>query len=234
MIITRRKSLEDILHSLRGAQRVFLVACGGCAAAVGVGGADQAEALQGELEEAGKSVTGRVVIDFLCNKALVGTKLARFLEAVDQAEALLVLSCGVGVQVVAAVVDRLTLPAADSISLGGQPGVWRGEERCGTCGRCVLDLTGGICPITSCAKQLLNGACGGSHNGECEVERGRPCGWARIYERLKQLGRMDRLREGAPLRDFSRMLPNNSLRQSSLWALEHAGNEFWELPEVLT
>lgn len=233
MIVTRRKSLENILHSLRGDQRVFLVACGGCAEAVGVGGEAQTQGLQQELEEAGKSVTGHVVIEFLCNKALVGTRLARFLEPVEQAQSLLVLSCGVGVQAVAAVVDRVTLPAADSISLGGQPGVWRGEERCGTCGHCILDLTGGICPITSCAKQLLNGSCGGSHNGECEVERGRPCGWALIYERLKQLGQVDRLKELAPLRDFNRMLPNNALRQSNLWALEREGNEFWELPEVL-
>jgi len=138
---------------------------------------------------------------------------------------LVVLSCGVGVQAVSAVVEQPTYPANDSISLGGLSGVWRSDERCATCGNCVLEYTGGICPVTMCAKGLLNGPCGGSQNGECEVEPGRPCGWMLIYERLKQLNRVERLKEFVPPRDYSKMLPHREVRESRFWALEREGGD---------
>ena len=91
------------------------------------------------------------------------------------------------------VLDKPVYPAANTVTMGGLQGVWPSEERCGRCGDCLLYYTGGICPHTACPKGLLHGPCGGSQNGECELEPGRPCGWQRIYDRLEALGRLDLL-----------------------------------------
>ena len=118
-------------------------------------------------------------------------------------------------------VDKATFPATNTISMGGVQGLWPGEEKCAQCGDCVLGLTGGICPITGCAKSLVNGQCGGTtDDGDCEVEEGRPCAWARIYQRLKTVDRLDLLRKISHPRDKSRLIPAVSTRNSLYWAID--------------
>jgi len=229
MIISERKPIQEILESLGEAKKIFIVGCGGCAEVCLTGGQEQVGVLESELKEGGKSVTGDVVIDFLCSKALVGIRLLRRLEEIESADAVLVMSCGVGVQAVAEVVQRPVYPTLNSMPVGGHQGVWRSSERCATCGECVLQYTGGICPLTTCAKGLLSGACGGSDKGKCEVDPESDCGWYLIYERLKKLGRIDQLSRTVPVKDRSKAVPTPTIKKTIYWALEHEEEE--EEPE---
>jgi hypothetical protein len=221
MLLSQQKSMEEILRSLEGESKVFILGCSGCAEASGTGGKAQVLEMKGKLEEAGKRITGHTVVDFLCQKALVQSRLRGKAREVKEADSLLVMTCGVGVQAVAAVSEKITHPGCNTISLGGMRGEWQGSERCQECGDCVLDSTGGICPLTACSKSLLNGACGGTtKEGKCEVDQEMECGWKLIYERLEKLGQLDKLRRVYEPKDHSKMMPPKGLRLSDRWALE--------------
>jgi hypothetical protein len=221
MLVSEQKPLEEILHSLDGESAIFLLGCHGCAEASHTGGEKEILAMKGHLEEAGKKVPGWAVLDFLCQKALVKTGLQPFRDQIKGSDSILVLCCGVGTQATAAVVDKVIHPGCNTLSMGGARGEWRGSERCAECGQCLLDYTGGICPITACTKSLVNGICGGMRDGRCEHEPDvRPCGWYLIYERLKKLGRLEKLREMPGPLDYAQTEPPKELRSTTLWALE--------------
>jgi len=220
MIASEPKPVEEILGYLEGEKAIFVVACDGCATGCEVADPEHTAALVKELEANGKSVTGVARVEMSCNGGLVALMLSQHLEVVQQAEGILVLACGVGIQTVARAVERPVHPATNSTYLGGFQGLWRSEPRCAECGNCMLDYTAGICPYTACSKSLLYGSCGGPKNGMCEVDPEVPCGWVQIYERLAALGRADRLKEMPPLRNFRSMLPAGERRRASLWALE--------------
>jgi ferredoxin len=226
MLVSTLKPKEEILGYLRDGERVFLVACGGCAEVCEAGGEKALEELRSVLEASGHPVVGGKVLPFLCNKALVGIGLSRVSAKVEEAEALLVAACGVGVQTVAAVLEKPVFPASNTLTYGAFQGVWPSEERCARCGECILAYTGGICPLTVCPKGLLHGPCGGSYRGECEVERGRPCGWQRIYDRLEKIGRLDLFVRFKPPKDRQKELDVPlSRRKSIFWALEYIEEE---------
>jgi ferredoxin len=220
MLFTENKPIEEVLESLGNEQNVFLVVCNGCAEACETGGEKALSAMKAELEKAGKNVTGTALVDFICNKILVANRLARDIDKIKQADSIMVLSCGIGVQAVSKVVDKVVHPAANTVSFGGLQGLWPSEERCQACGDCVLDYTGGICPITFCAKGLLNGPCGGAKDGKCEVDSERDCGWQLIYERLKKVGRLANFGQVRKPRDHSKMLPSQKLRKTSFYDIE--------------
>jgi ferredoxin len=221
MLLSQQKPIEEILKSLEGEKKVFVLGCKGCAEASGTGGTPQVLEMKATLEKNGKIVTGYSVVDFLCQKALVQSRLRGKAKEVKAADSLLVLTCGVGVQAVATVNAKVTHPACNTISLGGIRGEWQGAERCRECGDCVLDSTGGICPLTSCSKSLLNGACGGTtQEGKCEVDAEMDCGWLLIYQRLEKLGRLDKLLTIHEGKDHSKEMPPKGLRHSVHWALE--------------
>jgi len=220
MIFTEKKPIDEILQSLGQESNIFLLGCNGCAEVCETGGEKTLSAMKVELEKAGKNVTGTVLIDFLCNKLLVAIRLARDSDKLKQSDSILALTCGIGVQAVSKVVDKVVHPAANTVSLGGLQGLWPSDERCQACGDCALDYTGGICPITSCAKELLNGPCGGARDGKCEVDSERDCGWLKIYEHLKKVGRLENLKEIHSPRDHSKMLPSSELRKSPFYDLE--------------
>lgn len=220
MIASELKPFEEILSCLEGEGKVFVVACDGCSAGCEVSDPEHAAAMVGELEKSGKSVTGTARVEMTCNQGLVALMLMQQMKAVGEADGIVVLSCGVGVQTVAAAVEKPVHPATNSVYVGGFSGLWRSEPRCAECGNCMLDYTGGICPYTACSKSLLYGSCGGPDDGKCEVDPEVECGWMRIYERLAKLGRADRLKEMPPLRNFRKMLPAAEQRRTSLWALE--------------
>jgi hypothetical protein len=221
MLLSQQKPLEEILKSMEGETNIFILGCNGCAEASGTGGKPQVLEMKGILEKAGKKVTGFSVVDFLCQKALVQSRLRGKAKEVAAAKAILAMTCGVGVQAVAAVSNKVTHPACNTIPLGGMRGEWRGSERCRECGDCVLDSTGGICPLTACSKFLLNGACGGTtKEGKCEVDAEMECGWRLIYERLEKLGQMEKLRQICEPKDHSKLMPPKGLRLSERWALE--------------
>jgi electron transport complex protein RnfC len=172
------------------------------------------------LVKKGKKVTGCTEIDFLCNKVLVGKKLRYKLDKLGKADAAVVISCGIGVQATGAMIDIPSLPANDTLSSQGMQGLWPSNERCAGCGTCYLALTGGICPITSCSKSLLNGMCGGQHDGLCEVEENRDCGWYLIFDRLRDLKKLDNLKKIPKLRDFRKQDVSDKERNTTRWALE--------------
>ena len=220
MLYTENKPIDEVLESLGKEKNIFLLACNGCADVCETGGETALAAIQSELAKAGKNVTGMCLVDFLCNKLLVTSRLAREMDKLQQSDSILVLTCGIGVQAVSKIVDKVVHPAANTVSVGGLQGLWPSDERCQACGDCALDYTGGICPITFCAKSLLNGPCGGAQDGKCEVDPEKDCGWQLIYERLQKVGRLDNLKRIHAARDHSKMLPSTELRKTSFYDIE--------------
>jgi ferredoxin len=220
MLYTENKPIEEILQSLGAESNIFLLGCNGCAEACQTGGQEALSVMKAELEKAGKKVTSVCLVDFLCNKMLVTTRLSRHMGKLQQSDSILVLTCGIGVQAVSKIVDKVVHPAANTVSLGGLQGLWPSDERCQACGDCALDYTGGICPVTFCAKSLLNGPCGGAKDGKCEVDNEKDCGWQLIYERLKKVGRLENLKKVRSARDHDKMLPSSGLRKKSFYDIE--------------
>ena len=199
MLITELKSKEEIL-SLAG-EKAFIINCLGCKEIYFP--EKEAKELQKELSDAGK-VTGILTTDYICNPDNMKLRLQAYLEQIEEADTVLVFSCGVGVQTVADFLeDKKVCAACDTIRLPGFQGVTPTEVDCGQCGECYLNLTGGICPITACSKSLVNGPCGGTKDGKCEVDPSMECGWERIYRRLEKLGLLDVLRFPTQMHDFS-------------------------------
>jgi hypothetical protein len=223
MIVSTQKSWEEILGYLEGENSVFLLGCNGCAQASGSGGPEQVAEMKAKLEGVGKKVSGTMVIDFLCQKALVKSRLRPRTEQVAAADSILVMTCGLGVQAVAASVAKVCHPACDTVNMGGSRGEWKGGERCYECGECLLEYTGGICPLTACTKSLTNGACGGASDGKCELAPEKDCGWELIYQRLKRNNQLDKLRIFIPPKSWDKMAPDPKIRATARWALENSG-----------
>lgn len=211
MIITTPRDWSRIEANLTdlGARRVFIMGCGQCATVAHTGGEPEVREAAARLEAAGWEVTGWTVGEVTCH--LGGTKLESRKHGgeIGDADAVLVLACGAGVQTVADSVDKPVFPGLESLFLGNviRNGIF--EERCQMCGECVLDQTAGICPVTTCPKGLLNGPCGGMWDGMCEVLTDRECTHVRIRRRLTGQGRAG-TRTVEP-KDFSKTLKPGAL-----------------------
>ena len=193
MLISKQKPLEEILSYLEGDKSIFVIGCKGCAEGWGSGGEKQVAEMKNTLREKGKTVTGSVVVDMLCDGTLTKLKLRAYKKEVAAADSIMVLTDGAGVQTVAEVVNKMVHPGCNTLSSGGAHAEWKEAERCLECGDCVLEFTGGLCPIARCSKHLLNGPCGGSQGGKCEVDPSIPCVWQQIVDHLAKLGRLDKL-----------------------------------------
>lgn len=199
MLRTQMKAKQTLESLISG--KVFVINCHGCKE-VGFP-LEEAEGFQKELKEKG-IVTGILTTDYVCNPENLTVRLDSRKEQLAQADTVLVFSCGVGVQTVAEhLPEKKVLAACDTYALPGFQGVTPLEYDCKQCGQCYLNITGGICPITACSKSLVNGQCGGSKNGKCEVDPDMECGWERIYRRLAQLGRLDVLKCPVQLRNYA-------------------------------
>ena len=201
MIITERKPMEEILSQLEGVKKVALVGCGQCASACQTGGEPEVQAMKEFLEQHGMEVVGTMLPDECCHKLLV----RRDIKAIknSDAQAVVCLACGDGTQTVA---DNITLPvypANNTMFLGQVERVGMFNEYCRMCGDCVLGSTGGVCPITKCAKSLVNGPCGGQKNGKCEVNPDNDCAWILIYKRLVAIGQEDKLGQTRPDKGYA-------------------------------
>jgi hypothetical protein len=225
MILSEQKPMEEILGFIEADRKVFILGCNGCAQSSGSGGPAQVAEMKDRLTAAGKQVTGTKVIDFLCEKALVKSGLRGKVEEVAAADSILVMTCGIGVQSVAAAVNKVCHPACNTINLGGSRGEWKGSERCRECGQCLLDFTGGICPLTACTKSLVSGACGGASNGKCEVSPERDCGWELIYNRLKAKGQLEKLLVSIKPLDHQKLMAAPKLMGTPRYALESLDRE---------
>ena len=199
MLITELKAKDSILSQVSG--KVFILNCHGCKEIHFP--EQEAEAFQAELKASGM-VTGSLTTDYICNVENLTLRLSYHQEAIQQADMILVFSCGVGVQTVAEQFpNKKVVACCDTYALPGFQGVTPLEHDCKQCGQCYLNLTGGICPITACSKSLINGQCGGAKNGMCEVDPNMECGWERIIRKLKQVNRLDALKCPIQLRNYA-------------------------------
>ena len=199
MLITEMKDREVLDTQLKG--KVFLISCHGCKE---ISFPEQeAEELKQDLIAKGV-LTGFITTDYICNPENMVLRLQKHMDEIDEADTVLVLSCGVGVQSIAEYLEgKRVLAGCDTYRLPGFQGVTPLPVDCGQCGECYLNLTGGICPITACSKSLVNGQCGGAKDGKCEVDHGMDCGWEMIYRRLKKVDRLDLLMCPVQVRDYS-------------------------------
>ena len=199
MLITELKAKEAILSAISG--KVFVLNCHGCREIRFP--EHEADAFQAELTAAG-IVTGIFTTEYICNDENLAVILKPHAAAIEAADTILVFSCGVGVQTVAAMYPgKRVCAACDTYALPGYQGVTPLEVDCKQCGECFLNLTGGICPLTACSKSLVNGQCGGAKNGKCEVDPNLECGWERIYQKLKKLGRLDAMKCPVQIRNYA-------------------------------
>ena len=205
MIVGEQKKLAEIKQMMAPYSKVLIVGCGTCVTVCFAGGEKEVAVLASALRMAtrldGKDVQiTEATVQRQCeteyNEAVA--------DQVRQADVVLSLACGIGVQMMNdQYPEKATLPGLNTTFLG-QPteqGVW--VERCQACGNCVLATTGGICPIARCSKSLLNGPCGGSQRGVCEIDKDVPCAWQQIFDRMKALGRLAEMYEYTPPKDWS-------------------------------
>jgi ferredoxin len=203
--ITRQKPLEEIEQQIEGMERVFIIGCGTCATMTNTGGREQVLDMKEQLQGLGKMVTGWTVIPTACDE-MTEVSLQEKNSAIQSADCLLVMSCAMGVQRVGSYNSKPVIPALDTLFIGVEDGPGYFHEVCDQCGRCVLGYTAGICPITACHKGLLNGPCGGTNNGKCEVDKEKDCAWTLIYNRLKEQGRLDLMKKYQPIKN-SQVVP---------------------------
>jgi hypothetical protein len=219
MIGSYWKPIDEILGYLEGRNKLVLMGCGGCATVFQTGGEPQVNEMARILSENGKTVLAAFAPpfgEFACYAPMSKPHLEKHLDQLEESDAVLMMSCGDGLQVVRTMLEngfgltRSVVPALDPVGhMGGGPDLF--EEKCQQCGECLLGRTAGICPLTQCAKGLLNGPCGGSKNGKCEVNPDRDCAWLLIYERLKQLGELDRMRGEPIIKNYRKMTRPRSI-----------------------
>ena len=202
MIVSKQKPLAEILEALNGKERVFIAGCSECATICHVGGEKEVAEMKEILEKQGKEITGTIILEPACHKPM-DRKLLRNADGLENADCVLVLACGSGAQTVAEVLDKEVVTGVNSYFVGQIQNLRTFEERCRLCGECLLNYTGGLCPIALCPKHILNGPCGGAQNGKCEVDREKECVWHLIYERLKKRGKLHLLRKIWPAKDWS-------------------------------
>ena len=209
MVVSDRKPISEILGFLKNANKIILVGCNECAAACKTGGEPELQEMKALLEAEGKEVLGYLLPDTACNLLLGKKELKSLKNELKDADAILSLACGDGTQTVAKNVAKQNIPvypANNTLFIGEVERVGQFGEACKACGECELGWTGGICPVTMCAKGLINGACGGAKNGKCEVDPENDCAWVKIYERLKALDQLDNLIEVRAPKDYSKQL----------------------------
>jgi len=206
MIISEQKSKEELLLALDGCERLFLVGCAACATACKSGGEEEVFRMQEWLTSLGREVTGSLIIEEACHIMRAGRDLRQHRLAVEEADLLLVLACGAGIQSVSSSTDKRVIGGLNSLFLGNIRRFGQYEEKCSLCGDCILNETAGICPVTNCAKGLLNGPCGGMEEGRCEADRDKECAWNEIYQRLKKQGRPGVFARTVPPKNWGKVL----------------------------
>ena len=205
MIVAERKPFEEIKERVKDCKKLLILGCGTCVSVCHAGGEKEVGLLATELRMAnkldGKEVEiGEATIERQCDQEYIEP----IVEKAKVYDAVLSMACGAGVQFVAEMLESmLVIPALNTrfIGVAAEEGIF--AEKCRACGNCLLADYGGICPITMCAKSLVNGPCGGYKDGKCETSSERDCAWIMIYERLVKQNRLDKMREISAFKDYS-------------------------------
>ena len=205
MIIAERKPIEEILSMVADSDRVLLAGCATCVADCMAGGEREVGILASALrialkKERKETEISEVTVERQCEREFI----ERISDLVEKADVVISTACGIGVQAMAERYhDKPIYPGVNTTFLGlrQEEGLW--AERCGACGDCTLHMTGGICPVARCSKSLLNGPCGGSAEGKCEIAEDVDCGWQLIVDRLEALGQIERLQENIPPKNWA-------------------------------
>ena len=196
-VITTKKPFEEVLEALRNVKKIGIVSCGSCAALCQTGGTEGAKEMAEKLEKEGFEIVFSIVPEEVCDQRVMKQDFRKIEDDLHNVDAILSLSCGVGIaslnEVLAKKFPQLPVFISNNTEfIGMTERIGRFYMRCRGCGQCLLNETGGICPVTTCAKSLMNGPCGGMVNGKCEVGNyEKDCGWVLIYNRLKEIGRLD-------------------------------------------
>jgi ferredoxin len=205
MIIASKKPIEEIIQEITPYSRILILGCNECVTVCEAGGKKEVEVLASALrifclsKDIEKTI-GEHTLERQCDHEY----LEEIRNIVDDYDAIVSLACGVGVQFAAEKYLTMPLiPGVNTVCVGANEdrGLW--TERCQACGSCVLARTGGICPVSRCAKRVLNGPCGGSTNGKCEISKDTDCAWQLIIDRLKALDKMEEYETVAPVKDWS-------------------------------
>ncbi|HAA90313.1 MAG: Uncharacterized protein XD63_0072 [Thermoanaerobacterales bacterium 50_218] len=206
MIVAERKPIEKILEMVAPYKKILVAGCYGCVTVCLAGGEKEVGILASQIRMARSKEDNPIeVLEQTVERQCDAEYLEKFRDNIAQVEAVVSLACGIGIQYLAEKYPKTPVfPGVNTLFLGANIDVGKWEERCMACGDCVLDKTGGICPIARCSKHLLNGPCGGSQYGKCEVSKDVPCGWQLIYDRLKELGQLDKLKEIIPPKNWLR------------------------------
>ena len=204
MIVAEQKSLEEIKKLVGSVKKVLVVGCGTCVTVCFAGGSREAAIVAAELRMTSKlDGNSKSVADVTVQRQCEWEYLDTIAEQVKDVDVVLSLGCGIGVQAIAEhFPNAWVVPGLNTKFMGlpTEQGTW--AERCAACGDCVLGLTGGVCPIARCSKSLLNGPCGGSIDGHCEVNAEIPCGWQLIYDRLSSMGKLEALMDIQPPKNW--------------------------------
>ena len=198
------KAAEELASILAGTDNLFVIACNKCFKEFETVMEPDCDEFLKIAAEQGKTITGVAKADFLCNQYKAQKSLKDMIP--EGTEHVVAISCGLGVQTVAKVVDQNVVAACNSLNYTGHHGMALTKKACDACAQCYLNVTGGICPIVDCSKSLLNGQCGGAKNGKCEVSPDKDCAWEKIQQRLSAQGRLDELKnQPVQLRDYSKV-----------------------------
>lgn len=200
MIVADRKDLDEVMEMIAPYEKILIAGCNTCVTYCSAGGPEEVDQLAEAIVSENNALTVETTsVPRQCSSRFI----ERLSGAVGEVDAVLSMACGNGVQAVAErFPDTAILPALNTQFIGvrKEPGLW--TENCSACGDCILWRTGGICPVTRCAKGLLNGACGGASNGMCEISKNRPCAWQEIYDALKRLGQLHFLDMDVQVKDW--------------------------------
>lgn len=205
MIVADKKPIDEIAKEISECKTILILGCNECVTVCEAGGKKEVEILASALRmlflNQGKELkVDERTLERQCDREY----LEEIRDVADQYDAIVSLACGVGVQFTAEMYPSMPVyPGVNTCFLGAteERGVW--TERCQACGQCILASTGGICPVSRCAKRILNGPCGGSTNGKCEINKDITCAWQLIIDRLKALNRLDDYEKIYPLKDWS-------------------------------
>jgi ferredoxin len=193
MIVAEQKTLDEIKSLIGDSQKVLVLGCGTCVTVCFAGGEREAATvatslrMSTKLENKSKEITHATV-----QRQCEWEYLDEVAEQVKNVDVVLSLGCGIGVQAIAEhFPNTWVVPGLNTAFMGlpTEQGVW--DERCAACGDCILGITGGICPIARCSKSLLNGPCGGSEDGHCEIDKDTPCAWQLIYDNMASKGKLE-------------------------------------------